>query len=188
MPSIVASDQSEAILMERYRIARSYIEHEDKLASERISRTLLVHGFLLASYVLLIQARVTVAVNYFSSKTDMTPTPKWNIEAIFFFIDTILPLIALIGIFTTFAARQGLWASEKSVASIRDNWEAFTDRYAGAKHLGLPSLTGGGSEQVEQRGEGSQSRMLRYLLILWAIVLTLSVSIAAAHLFQMLPG
>ena len=48
--------------LELYKAYRDYIKHEDNLINQRVSRTLLAHGFLVASYVLLIGGKIEGAV------------------------------------------------------------------------------------------------------------------------------
>ncbi|MDX2204278.1 MAG: hypothetical protein NW223_16115 [Hyphomicrobiaceae bacterium] len=177
-----------APVVQVYTTVRSYIEHEDKLISDRISRTLLVHGFLLASGVLLIQSRVEAVAKCMGRDQGCWTTqlaaapnmlPPQGLMIVLLFIDLLLPLIALIGIVTTRAALTGVAAAEDAITSVREHWETFASQNrADLQPLGLPNVTGGGLLANEVGGHGSAITLLRNLLALWAIIFLLCVGLA----------
>lgn len=170
---------------------RSYVEHEDKLISERISRTLLVHGFLLASGVLLLQSRVeavakclgrdkgcwTLATAVGDNVHLLAPE---QLATVLLLIDALLPVIALIGVVTTRSAQLGVWAAQEAIGSLCRKWASFqAEQQAHVARLSLPGLIAGGSEPVMKTGDGT-SRFLRYLMLLWLMIFFLNVGLAAA--------
>ncbi len=118
-----------------YGSIRSYIEHEDKLINDRISRTLLVHGFLLASGVLLVQSRVEAAAKCLGRDkgcwTQATAAAETHLlgpqqlPIALLLVDVLLPLIAIIGVVTTLAALRGVKAAHLAGDFVRSHWEKF---------------------------------------------------------------
>ncbi len=168
-------------ILERYRAFRSYIEHEDRLTGDRLNRTLVVHGFLLASYGFLVQARVSSAMCLAPAQHCSSESVPY-MQVILLLTSVMLPVIAAMGIFTTLSARQGVGAAKRAVISVREKWPDYDHDYLQMKELGLPGLTGGGDPEVNGRGEGSTKRLLRYLLYLWLLVLFISAYGAIGHL------
>jgi hypothetical protein len=164
-------------ILERYRTFRSYIEHEDRLTGDRINRTLFVHGFLLASYSLLIQARISGA-KCLSETHDCPGAAGPYMQMILLLTSVMLPVIAAMGIFTTLSARQGVRAAREAVDAVRDKYPDFDIAYFGMTDIGLPALIGGGAKP--QRGGGTR-RLLRYLTWLWLFVFVLSAYGVTGH-------
>jgi hypothetical protein len=163
-------------LIKRYSAFRSYIEHEDRLKGERLNRTLIVHGFLLASYGFLVQARVSSA-KCLGAVKDCPADSIPYMQVILVITAVMLPVIALMGVFTTFAASQGMRAAKEAIVLVRDKWKNFDIGELHEPGLGLPELTGGGGN----RSDGTR-RFLRYLLFLWLIIFAVSVYGAIGHL------
>ena len=110
MPASEPETREEDSVLRVYNRIRSYIEHEDKLINDRISRTLLVHGFLLASGVLLVQSRVEAAAKCMGRDQGCWPeAPASNahllapeqLSIVLLLVDVLLPVIAMIGVVTT---------------------------------------------------------------------------------------
>jgi hypothetical protein len=183
-----ADAHQDDVILGVYSRIRSYIEHEDGLVNDRISRTLLVHGFLLASGVLLVQSRVEAAAKCLGRDqgcwTEATTSnahllaPE-QLSIVLLLVDFLLPVIAMIGVVTTRAALRGVAAAEVSVTSVRLHWENFASEHRAAiDRLHLPGVTGGGSADVEEKGHGSALNLLRHLFLLWLLIFLLNVGLA----------
>jgi len=190
--------REEDSILRVYNRIRNYIEHEDKLINDRIGRTLLVHGFLLASGVLLVQSRVEAAAKCMGRDqgcwTQATGTnahllaPE-QLSIVLLLVDILLPLIAMIGVVTTRAALRGVVAAEESVTSVRQHWERFAAQHRSAvDRLHLPGVTGGGSTAVEEKGHGSSVHLLRHLFLLWVFIFLLNVGLAVVWHWPALEG
>jgi hypothetical protein len=170
-----------------YNRIRKYIEHEDKLINDRISRTLLVHGFLLASGVLLVQSRVEAAAKCMGRDQGCWPQATASnahllapeqLSIVLLLVDVLLPVIAMIGVVTTRAALRGVAAAEESVTSVRQHWQRFASEHRGAiDRLHLPGVTGGGLAKAEEKGHGSSINLLRHLFVLWFLIFLLNVGL-----------
>jgi hypothetical protein len=156
------------------------------LVNDRISRTLLVHGFLLASGVLLIQSRVEAVAKCMGRDQGCWSGITENVHLLvpgqltlaLLLVDLLLPIIAMIGIITTRAALSGVVAAEGSVTNVRLYWQEFASKHrVEVDHLHLPDVTGGGSAALEEKGHGSAVNLLRNLLILWFVIFLLVVSL-----------
>lgn len=175
----------DGVIFAVYAKFRDYIEHEDSLVNDRISRTLLVHGFLLASGVLLIQARVEAAAKCmsrdqgcWSEASNVHLLLPEQLSIVLLFVDILLPIIAMIGVVTTRAALSGVVAAEASVTSLRMHWEKFASVHrATVDRLHLPSVTGGGNSAMEEKGHGSAVNLMRHLLGLWIFIFALTFSL-----------
>ena len=188
MPDIDADKREDDLILRVYTRIRDYIEHEDTLINDRISRTLLVHGFLLASGVLLVQSRVEAAAKCMGRDqgcwADLTTSnvhllPPGQLSIVLLLVDVLLPVIALIGVVTTRAAHNGVAAAEESVTSVRLRWEQFANQHRTAiDRLHLPGVTGGGSAAMEEKGHGSSLKLLRHLFVLWFLIFLLNVGLA----------
>jgi hypothetical protein len=186
--SVIDMKQAELVLGVYDRI-RSYLEHEDKLVNDRISRTLLLHGFLLASGVLLVQSRVEAVAKCLgrdkgcwtqaAAVTDATLLPPDQLPFALLLVDVLLPVIAMIGIVTTLAAQRGVKAADLAMASVRAHWERFaTEHHIVVSQLHLPPVTGGGVKKAEIDGHRSSYSLLRNLSGLWFLILLLNVALA----------
>ncbi|MFM9939971.1 MAG: hypothetical protein ACKVP7_10805 [Hyphomicrobiaceae bacterium] len=187
-------------LLVQYKIIRSYIEHEDRLIGDRISRTLLAHGFLIASFVLLLQARVGAAAQCLArdngclneqvrSVVALKPESKERIASlsgpddlagVMVLAEVIMPFIALIGLLAAGAAYRGVQAAEKAIQSVRKTWEESSIvREAGGidvlKSHGIPVVTGGGHPDLEtDEYSGISVKLLFFLRLLWGGILLAS--------------
>jgi hypothetical protein len=145
-------ERRENTILRVYDSSRKYIEHEDSLVNDRISRTLLVHGFLLASGVLLIQSRVEAVAKCMGrdqgcwseqagAVANLLVPEQLTIALLL--VDLLLPIIAMIGIVTTRAALSGVVAAEDSVTNVRLYWQKFASKHRDVvDHLHLPDVTG----------------------------------------------
>ena len=185
-----------------YSLLRTYIESEDRLLHERGNRTLLVHGFLIASYVLLLQARIEVVAKCLERDTGCKDTLgklPFELETILVLSDLMLPIIAVIGIFTTIAAQRGTIAAHKAITALENQWIEILKQSPGSAVLRLPHVTAGGhdvaaenqercaatplwrlllrgkrDQTVKAQGENSAKLLLRCLLAMWSLVLLIS--------------
>lgn len=164
-------------IVKLYEVLRSYLEHEDKLIHERVSRTLLVHGFLIASYVLLLQARIEVVAKCVERQggcKHVSGELPAELTAILPLSDMMLPVIAIIGILTTRAARTGVEAAFKAADAVKLKWIAATQQFPDTANLVLPGIAGGGNKEVVSAGDQSVQRLLLSLLIMWWIILAIA--------------
>lgn len=151
------------------------------MQGDRLNRALFVHGFLLAAYGLLVQARISAA-KCIGPVGDCPADAVPYMEVVLLLTSVMLPVIGAMGILTTLSAQKGVRAAKQAIISIRDKWSAFDTEDLGIRDVGLPGLTGGGDDDVNQRGEGSSKGYLRYLLYLWLLIFALSIYGAIGHL------
>lgn len=188
-------------LLAHYAVIRSYVEHEDRLIGERISRTLLAHGFLIASFVLLVQARIGAASQCLARDKGcasrevialLRAQPNGaeqiaqlsgpdELAGFLVLAEFILPFIAFIGYTAAGSAHRGVQAAEKAIDSVRAIWQQSTTvRDAGGvdalRERGLPPMTNGGHPDLESGKFGSISRQLLFhLRLLWGGMFAASV-------------
>jgi hypothetical protein len=157
-PKISSCDEITSKLFKTHEIARSCIQHENILIGERVSRTLVVQAFLLGGYGLLVNARISCI------------TAKPSIDALIFLTTLMLPLIALMGVFTARSAREGVLAAERAIGCVRKNWEIFVCKNSKAfSGIDWTDLAGAGQEfeacSVDERKKRKkQAEQLYYKL------------------------
>jgi hypothetical protein len=159
--------------LELYKLYRSYVEHEDRLTTDRINRTILVHGFLIASYGLMLQARVGAITNSlgraFVGGADSPATTIIALSRVQILIDLISIVIALLGIVTTISAARGIRNSKATIYNLKDGWNRYWEEVPLSHRLALPALIGDGT------GRSSTRLLINGLITLWIIMFLISI-------------
>lgn len=162
MPS---PSDDDANFLTAYGIIRGYVEDENRLTSERISRTLLVHGFLIASFVILVQAKVQMPDG---AKPD---------DLLKVLLKFTLPMIGVMGIITSVAALIGVSAASWAIDALDKRAELLkssqTERW---NKFSVPDATGGGSLRAKSWGRRSATGLLWSLLLFWFVISLLTLS------------
>ena len=160
--------------LEVYKNYRSCVEHEDRLTTDRLNRTLLVHGFLIASYVLMLQARVSAIASCLGRvggcSRDYLAAAPIALARIQILTDLVLVVVALIGIVTTMAAARGVSNSKEAIYALKNDWDRYLGQLPLSSGLALPSLIHQGT------GRSSTSLLIKGLTILWIAMLSISLS------------
>lgn len=138
-----------------------YIQHENKHINERIDRTLVIHGFLLTSYVLLGKLLAEANVNNVGAEVG-------------YIFKGIIVLIAICGFQTSWSLQIGVRAAGDAIRSIKANFKMFSKKYNVYNDLLLPGLTGGGCEVAEKGGYKSVKMITDVLFWFWLILLCVS--------------
>lgn len=175
---------SDEDLLTAFGHIRSYVEEENKLVSERISRTLLVHGFLIASFVLLIQAKAQSLSQVLSTTSPAKALQATEIgkgkgyidlQKILDISEIVLPLISLMGVLTGLAALVSVLAAGIALGGLYDKAQALQQAHLEQWHrLSLPEVTGGGRALARFLGRAGAEVFLFLLFLFWVRLLLLS--------------
>jgi hypothetical protein len=163
---------SDTDYIEAYGCIRAYIEEENRLVAERISRTLLVHGFLIASFVLLIQAKAqAIAQAATATNQDVLQRAHSLLEPIFRLADVSLPLIAAMGLLTSIAALAGVAGATFAMGSLRELAKKLREVHSEqSTRLCSPIVTGGGNPVAALLGWLAAYGLLILLIVFWAAI------------------
>lgn len=172
---IASAGLSKAEFIRTYENLRKYVEHEDNLVNARISRTLLLHGFLFAAFVLLVQAKAGAMSSLLSEGNCKADSIKVcagpELGALFQVADLMLMLIAVIGVITSWGVLVGVRAAMKAIRGIEDVYDFILEkRDTKARELPLPYVTGGGDKRAREKGFSSNMTLPISLVGLWLLV------------------
>jgi hypothetical protein len=113
--------------------------------------------------------------------TDPNLVAPDQLSGVLLLADLILPVIALIGVFTTLAALRGVRAANEAIRSIWVQWGKFAREQSDFFYLAL-DITRGGCPPVQAAVDeplGADSpRLLNQLRFFWCCVLTFSIVLA----------
>lgn len=170
---------SDEDLIGAYDSIRDYIEEENRLVAERISRTLLVHGFLIASFVLLIQAKAqAIAQAATGAAIEVYEKALVQLKPIFDLADITLPLVAFMGVLTSLSALFGVMGATVAIRSLEQKARRLQEQHAEQwSRLCLPTVTGGGSDKAKLLGWLGAYGLIWLLIAFWAVVTAVSVSL-----------
>jgi hypothetical protein len=154
-----------------YQVFREYLQHEDGLASNRLSWMLSIHGFLYASYAFTIQTKLQVAQRINFNLLNHSPGadseghagsyPVSFLIASIWQVDSVIFLICFVGFFISLVALRSIGAAGKANETILKVFEkqfgvqlAFgaPKTVLVANKLILPTIAGGGDHQNIPRG------------------------------------
>lgn len=164
-------------LLTAYQQLRAYLEHEDELIDARISRALLLHGFLLAAYSLLLQAMSDI----YSKPLGLENSPCLGekianclspqlieIQATAF---NLTVLIGWLGLLTAFGSLIGVHAANSAIRKLdKRGKKLWLGNAALMDRLSLPPLTGGGAWWNRILGTASAYFLPVVTLFMWAAI------------------
>jgi hypothetical protein len=162
---------------------RDYVKHEDELINARISRTLLLHGFLLAAYGLLLQAVTSVLSKPLGIDSNRCDGINFNgcatpqLQDVILLTNNLTTLIAILGVISAIGSILGVTAAKNAIDRLDDTYKAFATEYAEiAKALMLPTLTGGGDQQNSTRGYWAAYFLPWTTFAMWILILVNTVN------------
>ena len=171
-----------------YQVFREYLQHEDRLANNRLSWMLSIHGFLYASYAFTIQTKIQVAQRISSdlltsgadSAGHAGSYPVSFLIASIWQVDSVIFLICFVGFFISLVALRSIGAAGKANETILKVFEkqfgvqpAFgvPKTVLVANKLILPTIAGGGDHQNIPRGFLSARWIPVFLMSGWVFSL-----------------
>ncbi len=170
-PEGVAPD--DAWLLERYKLFRSYLEHEDNLVNHRTTWFIQLHSFLIASYGLIFSSLVTI-------KLDRSIE---NVAASYFLAGlaaAVLVAITIIGLISAKTTQKSVIAAVKAIRELENDWDALLLGVAGPQfarghklYPSLPGLSGGGRKKSWRDGKSLAVRLPATLSYLWIVAIFL---------------
>lgn len=167
-------------LLERYKLFRSYLEHEDNLVNHRTTWFIQLHSFLIASYGLIFSSLVSIKLN---------PNIE-NLGASYLLsglASAVLVAITVIGLISAKTTRKSVIAAIKAIRELENDWDTLLQDVAkmqfarGHKlYPSLPGLSGGGRRKSWQDGKRLASRLPDTLSYLWIVAIFLPLVALAA--------
>ncbi len=169
--------------LKRYEIYRDYIQHENDLSDSRISRTLVLHGFLFASYSWILRGKINLAQSKNLKGDDLlvsntafisNKTINTDLSVLSNLSDIFLLLITITGMLTAIASLIGVKAAFDAIDKIKtDSREKIQDDI---NTLNLPAINGGGCDIAERNGHLSAYSLVTIIIFFWFIVFLLTMN------------
>jgi hypothetical protein len=190
--AVIEPDPTAFDPLKLYDIFRRYLEHEDNLINSRLTWSLTIHGFLFASYGILL--------GKIADEFSALPKPEAHAllgEHIIAALFALQALVAILGVLVGFSSRRAIIASHNAIqhlvtiAHSQGRPLEITARGATVP-LGsilLPRIVGGGARILppgERRHDHTVGARSYYLLLpalimwMWTVLVVLSIGCAIA--------
>ncbi len=162
-------------ILELWDVFRKYVEHEDLLLNQRVSRMLVVQGVMFAAAGAVLTEVIKTAAQM--RPTHAPPPATWLPFGPLTGYVGFLAIVAAAGAVNAWLSKVEIGAADRALHGLEDRWEDSIELEE-LEQLRLPGLLRGGVDpQPLERKEGTWLPML--FLVIWIILGFSTVGIAA---------
>ena len=190
--AVIPPDQTTVDPLKLYDLFRGYLQHEDDLINSRLTWSLTVHGFLFASYGILLGKIADVFIGLPQAGAN-APLGEHIIAALF----ALQALVAMLGVLIGFSSWRAIIASHNAIQHLVTiaHSEGRPLEIVAGKGPGppgsilLPRIIGGGAK-ILPPGEGKQDHtggarsyylwLPALIMLMWSVLAVISVGSGVA--------